>query len=151
MAKKTVFAKIVPEGTKDGIIEFPQDRVVYVAQLTDEGPTTDEERESFKAPCMKEVFKRCKPSKNIDLKTENGEPRRETFQFNSIQDFEDEQLIANSTLLHEEQGEINAYREVIQQLKENKTLQKVIKDNASREDLKNVLVALLAEIEESEN
>ena len=150
MARKTVITKVLDVDAQDGIIEFPQNRTLYADQFTDEGPLFEEDREGFKAQSMKDVFAHYQPQKDIDLDTEEGEPKEEHFDFRSIKDFEDEQLIAQSELLSTEQGKIDAYNAVIRQLEKNRTLQKAIKDGASRDGLKNALKALLAEIEDAE-
>jgi predicted component of type VI protein secretion system len=151
MAKKTVISKVLDTEAQDGIIEFPQNRALYADQFTDEAPNTDEEREGFKAKNMKEVFEHYQPSKKgVTLETEEGGAVFEDFDFKSVKDFDDEQLIAQSELLSEEQAKIDAYNSVIRQLEKNKTLRNTLKDEAARGNLKDALKALLAELEEAE-
>ncbi len=151
MAKKTVISKVLDAEAQDGIIEFPQNRALYADQFTDEAPNTDEEREGFKAKNMKEVFEHYQPSKKgVTLETEEGGAVFEDFDFKSVKDFDDEQLIAQSELLSEEQAKIDAYNSVIRQLEKNKTLRNTLKDEAARGNLKDALKALLAELEEAE-
>lgn len=151
MARKTVISKVLDADAQDGIIEFPQNRTLYVDQFTDEAPNTDEDREGFKPKNMKEVFEHYQPSKNgVALETEEGGAVYESFDFKSIKDFEDESLIAQSELLGAEKGKIDAYNSVIRQLEKNKTLRNTLKDAAARGNLKNALKALLAELDEAE-
>lgn len=151
MAKKTVISKVLDAEAQDGIIEFPQNRALYADQFTDEAPNTDEEREGFKAKNMKEVFEHYQPSKKgVTLETEEGGAVFEDFDFKSVKDFDDEQLIAQSELLSEEQAKIDAYNSVIRQLEKNKTLRNTLKDEAARGNLKDALKALLAELEDAE-
>lgn len=151
MARKTVISKVVEENAQEGVIEFPQNRTLYADQFTDVAPNTDEDREGFKARSMKEVFEHFQPSKEgITLSTEEGGAIYEDFQFKQMQDFEDEQLIAQSELLSEKKSKIDAYNSVIRQLEKNKTLRNVLKDGVAHEDLKNALKALLAELEDAE-
>lgn len=150
MARKTVITKVLDVEAQDGIIEFPQNRTLYADQFTDEAPTSDEDREGFKAKSMKDVFEHYQPSKNgVTLETEEGGAIYEDFDFKSIKDFEDEQLIAQSELLNETKGRIDAYNSVIRQLEKNKTLRNTLKDEAARGNLKNALKALLAELDEA--
>ena len=86
----------------------------------------------------------------MTLETEEGGAIYEDFDFKSIKDFEDEQLIAQSELLSNTKGRIDAYNSVIRQLEKNKTLRNTLKDEAARGNLKNALKALLAELEEAE-
>lgn len=151
MARKTVISKVLDADAQDGIIEFPQNRILYADQFTDEAPNTDEDREGFKPKNMKEVFEHYQPNKNgVALETEEGGAVYESFDFKSIKDFEDEALIEQSELLRAENGKIEAYNSVIRQLEKNKTLRNTLKDAAARGNLKNALKALLAELEEAE-
>ena len=151
MAKKTVISKVLDAEAQDGIIEFPQNRTLYADQFTDEAPNTDEEREGFKPKNMKEVFEHYQPGKKgVALETEEGGAAFEDFDFKSIKDFEDEQLIAQSELLSEEKAKIDAFNSVIRQLEKNKTLRNTLKDEAARGNLKDALKALLAELEDAE-
>ena len=151
MAKKTVITKVLDANAQDGIIEFPQNRTLYADQFTDVAPNTDEDREGFKAKSMKEVFEHYQPSKEgIALETEEGGAVYENFEFRQIKDFEDEQLIEQSELLSGKKAKIDAYNSVIRQLEKNKTLRNTLKDDSSKENLKNALKALLTELEDAD-
>ena len=100
---------------------------------------------------MKEVFEHYQPSKEgVALETEEGGAVYENFEFKQIKDFEDEQLIEQSNLLSSKKAKIDAYNSVIRQLEKNKTLRNTLKDDASKENLKNALKALLTELENAE-
>ncbi len=151
MARKTVISKVLDVEAQDGIIEFPQNRALYADQFTDEAPQSDEERDGFKAKSMKDVFEHYQPSKKgIALENEEGGAVYEDFDFKSIKDFEDEQLIDQSALLGAAKDKIDAYNSVIRQLEKNKSLRNALKDEAARGNLKDALKALLAELEEAE-
>ena len=150
MSRKTVITKVLDANAQDGIIEFPQNRTLYADQFTDAAPK-DEDREGFKAKSMKEVFEHYQPSKEgIALETEEGGAIYESFEFRQIKDFEDEQLIEQSQFLSGEKAKIDAYNSVIRQLEKNKTLRNTLKDDSSKENLKNALKALLAELDGAE-
>lgn len=151
MAKKTVITKVLDTEARDGVIEFPQNRTLYVDQFTDNAPNTDEEREGFKPRSMKEVFEHYRPTKEgIDLNTEEGGVVYEDFEFRQIKDFEDDRLIEQSALLSDKKAKIDAYQAIIFQLEKNKSLRSVLKEANSRESLVNVLKSLLAEIENAD-
>ncbi len=151
MARKTVISKVLDVEAQDGIIEFPQNRALYADQFTDEAPQSDDEREGFKTKSMKDVFEHYQPSKKgIALENEEGGAVYEDFDFKSVKDFEDEQLIDQSELLGAAKEKIDAYNSVIRQLEKNKSLRNALKDEAARGNLKDALKALLAEIEEAE-
>ena len=151
MAKKTVITKVLDADAQDGIIEFPQNRTLYVDQFTDKAPTTDEDREGFKPKNLREVFEHYQPSKEgVALETEEGGSVYEDFVFQQIKDFEDDRLIEQSPLLSEKKSKIDAYNAIIRQLQKNKPLRNALKDPASRESLLNVLKSLKREIEGAE-
>ena len=151
MARKTVITKVLDVEAQDGIIEFPQNRALYADQFTDEAPNSDDEREGFKAKSMKDVFEHYQPSKKgVALENEEGGAVYEDFDFKSVKDFEDEQLIGQSALLGAAKDKIDAYNSVIRQLEKNKTLRNALKDEAARGNLKDALKALLAELDEAE-
>ncbi|MBR5657396.1 MAG: hypothetical protein IKW98_12070 [Prevotella sp.] len=151
MARKTVISKVLDVEAQDGIIEFPQNRTLYADQFTDEAPTTDEDREGFKPKNMNEVFEHYQPSKKgVTMETEDGGAVYEDFDFKSVKDFEDEQLISQSDLMSGAKNKVDAYNSVIRQLEKNKTLRNTLKDEAARGNLKNALKALLAELDEAE-
>ena len=151
MARKTVISKVLDVEAQDGIIEFPQNRALYADQFTDEAPQSDDEREGFKAKSMKDVFEHYQPSKKgIALENEEGGAVYEDFDFKSVKDFEDEQLIEQSALLGAAKDKIDAYNSVIRQLEKNKSLRNALKDEDARGNLKDALKALLAELEEAE-
>lgn len=151
MAKKTVITKVLDANAQDGIIEFPQNRTLYVDQFTDKAPNTDEERDGFKPKNLKEVFEHYQPSKEgVALETEDGGSVYEDFVFKQIKDFEDEQLIEQSALLSDKKAKIDAYNAIIRQLQKNKPLRNALKDPSSRESLLTVLKSLQAEIEDAE-
>lgn len=151
MARKTVISKVLPANAEDRIIEAPDNRTLYAGKFTEEGPNTDDDRAGFKPKSMKDVFEHYQPSKSgVALETEEGGSVYESYDFKSIKDFEDEQLIAQSELLSKEQDKIDAYNSVIRQLEKNKSLRSTLKDDAARGNLKNALKALLAEIEAAE-
>lgn len=151
MAKKTVITKVLDANAQNGIIEFPQNRTLYADQFTDVAPNTDEERKGFKAKSMKEVFEHYQPSKEgVALEIGEGGVVYENFDFKQIKDFEDEQLIEQSELLSSRKAKIDAYNSVIRQLEKNKSLRNTLKDDSSKESLKNALKALLTELEDAE-
>lgn len=151
MAKKTVITKVLDTNVQDGVIEFPQNRTLYVDQFTDDVPNTDEDREGFKPKNMEEVFEHYQPGKEgVALETEDGMSIFEDFQFRQIKDFDDESLIAQSGTLSEKKAKIDAYNSIIRQLEKNKSLRTALKDPNSRQSLINVLQSMLKEIEDAE-
>ena len=150
MARKTVISKVLPANAEDRIIEAPNNLTLYAGKFTEDGPNTDDDRAEFKAKSMKDVFERYQPSKSgVAMETEDGGSVYESFDFKSIKDFEDEQLIAQSPLMAATQEKVDAYNSVIRQLEKNKSLRNTLRDQSARGSLKNALKALLAELDEA--
>jgi len=148
MLKTTVITKVIDASATDGIIEFPQNKTLYVDQFTDTPPDCDEDRYSFKPKSISDVFKYYQPQKEgIQLETEEGNSIYQDFKFKNTKDFEDEQLISQSEYLNGQKSKIEAYNSVIHQLEKNKTLRNSLREQESKENLKNALKALLAELE----
>lgn len=148
MAKKTVITKVLDANAEDGIIEFPQNKTLYVDQFTDGEYIPEEHREGFQPKNMNDVFEHYQPAKDgVELEAEDNSIVTENFVFKSIKDFEDQSLIQQSGLLKDEMGKMDALDSVIRQLEKNKTLRNALKDAAARGDLANALKALLSELE----
>lgn len=151
MARKTVITKVLDAEAQDGIIEFPQNRTLYVDQFTAVPQADEEMLEPFKATSMKSVFEHYQPAvEGVEMVTEEGETLSEDFEFRSLKDFDDNTLISQSSHLSGEQAKIDAYNAVVRQLEKNKTLRNALKDGAARGQLTNALKALLAELEDAE-
>ena len=78
----------------------------------------------------------------------------ETLHFNEIKDFEANggkgNLVANSEFLSGEKGKMDSYAKVRKQIEQNKKLRDILKDPKSKEELKEYLQAMLAELKENE-
>lgn len=152
MSSNTILARIKEESGKDEFQWLSQNRTFYADQFTEEGPTSDDDRATIAPKSMKEVFEHYKPQKSeVELEDEDGSPIYEDFKFRSINDFEDEQIIANSPHLNNERSKVESYNSIIRHLEKNKPLRNALKDSNAREELKNALKALIAELEESNN
>ena len=144
-------SKVLDEQGEASMADLPPNRTLYVDQFTDEAPQYDEDRTPFAAKNMKDVFEHYQPSKRVELQDENDAVVSEEFSFTEIKDFEDEQLIAQSKLLSEEQAKINTYNTVARQLEKSKAIRTALRDDAVRGHLCDALRALLAELENADN
>jgi len=151
MARKTVITKVLDVEAQDGIIEFPQNKTLYADQFTADGPTSDEDREAFKAKDMKQVFEHYQPSvEGVALDGEDGGTVMEDFEFHQIKDFDDEQLIAQSETMGAAKSKADAYNAIVRQLEKNKALRNALKDAQARGQLRDALKALLTELEQAD-
>lgn len=146
MAKKTIIAKVLDVEAQDGIIEFPQNRTLYVEQLTDKAPIKPDG--VFEPETLEEVFDHYKPEKkNVEMLDQNGKSVKENFRFGSLKDFDDRGLIDQSEFLKNQKSMIELYSLIEQQLLRNKLLRKAFEDEDARKNLVTALQALLSELQ----
>lgn len=149
MATNTFLAKVKKESGKDEFQWISQNRTLYADQLTENGPTNEEERKAFCPKSMKDVFDICNPRKtDVNLETEDDRPVAEDFEFHELKDFEDEQLIEKSPCLRKQKQLIATYNAMLYQLERNRMLKNVLKDDDARATLEKTLLTLIAELEE---
>ena len=147
MERQTIYTRALDKDDEwDGIVEFSQNRTLYIDQFVSKETLSVRDFTPFQAESMEQVFERYKPSKEIELKTEEGASLYEQFFFCSLEDFEDEQLIAHCELLATEVDKIDTYNSIIFQLERNKALRDTIGNEAARGKLRDVVVSLLAEL-----
>lgn len=148
MAKKTVISKVLDAEAVDGIIEFPQNKTLYVDQFTDMAPVKP--GEVFQPETMEDVFEHYHPEKrNIQMQDLEGRSIKEDFKFNAIKDFDDKELIKQSAYLSQQKAAIDSYKTIEQQMIKNKVLRRAFEDEESRRHLVVALQALLAELEKN--
>lgn len=146
MATKTVISKVLDAEAVDGIIEFPQNKTLYVDQFTDMTPVKP--GDVFQPETMEDVFNFYKPEKkNVQMLDLEGKPVKENFKFNAIKDFDDKELIKQSPYLAQQKSAVDSYKTIEQQLIKNKILRRAYENEESRKHLIVALQALLAELE----
>jgi hypothetical protein len=147
MERQTIYTRALDKDDDwDGIVEFSQNRTLYVDQLVSDETISTRDYEPFRADSMEQVFDHYKPGKEVELKTGEGVSLYEQFSFRSLDDFEDEQLIAQSELLVTEVDKIDTYNNIIFHVERNKALRDVFKDETARKQLRDVVASWLAEL-----
>ena len=148
MATKTVISKVLDAEAVDGIIEFPQNKTLYVDQFTDMAPVKP--GDVFQPETMEDVFNFYKPEKkNVQMLDLEGKPVKENFKFNAIKDFDDKELIKQSPYLAQQKSAVDSYKTIEQQLIKNKILRRAYENAESRKHPIVALQALLAELEKN--
>ena len=146
MTSKTVFAETKYDEAQAGIPYVPQDKTLYIEQLTDMAPIKP--GDIYQPETIEDVFEHYKPEKKgVQMSDLEGRPIRENFRFTAIKDFDDKQLIEQSTYLHQQKSTMDSYKNIEQQLIKNKVLRRAFEDEEGRKNLINALRALLAELE----
>lgn len=101
--------------------------------------------------CIDDAFAHFKPKVNVDFTDEEGGSVSETLKFGELRDFEANggkgRLVENSEFLSGVKQKIDTNAKIRKSIEQNRKLRDILKDEASREELKEMLEAMLAEIE----
>lgn len=144
--EKTTFTKVEKDEAEAGIPFVPQDKTLYIEQLTDMAPIKP--GEIIQPETIADVFEYFRPEKKgVQMRDLEGRPVSENFRFTAIKDFDDKQLIEQSPYLHQQKATMDSYRNIEQQLIKNKVLRRAFEDEEGRKSLVSALRALLAELE----
>lgn len=138
-------------GAKVNLID--NNKTLYIDQFTSE---PDEEHEFTQdVHTIEDAFRIFQPKVKVEFDDEDGGDVPETLSFSEIRDFEARegkgQLVKNSPYLSGVKSKIDVHADMRKNIEKNRKLRDLLKDAASREDLKVVLTTLLAELESSTN
>lgn len=146
MAKKTVISKVLDAEAVDGIIEFPQNKTLYMDQFTDK--VTKENKGIFQPETIGQVFNHYKPEKKgVEMFDADGKSIKEDFKFETMRDFDEKNLVAQSKYLSTQNDKVASFQNIEQKLMRNRKLKKAFEDEDGRKNLVSALEALLAELQ----
>ena len=101
--------------------------------------------------CIEDAFAHFKPKVEVDFTDEEGGSVNETLKFNDIRDFEAQggkgRLVQNSEFLSGVKTKIDTNVKIRKSIEQNRKLREILKDDSSRAELKEMLQAMLAELE----
>jgi len=149
MSLRENFISDAPDEETGGKVNaISQNKTLYIGQFTD----TVAEPELFQeANTIKDVFEKFKPQTTVEFQTEDGDYVEETLSFKEMKDFEinngSGQLVQNSQFLLTAKNNIEANAKIKKQIEQNKRLRDLLANQQSKDELRNVLQALLDEIE----
>lgn len=111
---------------------LPSNKILYAARLN-----SDEEADANPVKCtnLKEVFEKFRPSFNVDLETEEGEPVNADFEIRAMKDFTSKELIENNEHLQRTYYAKEMMADLDKQLKKNNALKKTLSDKEKKEAL----------------
>ena len=102
---------------------------------------------------INDAFAHFQPKVEVDFVDEEGGSVNETLHFNEIRDFEAQggkgNLVSNSEFLSGVKAKIDTTAKVRKSIEQNRKLRDILKEGESREELKEMLKALLDELENS--
>ena len=99
---------------------------------------------------INEAFEHFKPSVEVDFVDEEGGSVNEKLHFSELRDFEAQggkgRLVENSQFLSSVKQKIDTNAKIRKSIEQNRKLRDILKEAGSREELKQMLQAMLAEL-----
>ncbi|MCI6118997.1 MAG: hypothetical protein MR717_06875 [Prevotella sp.] len=151
MAIKENFISMAPDeesGAKVSLID--NNKTLMIDQYTsDVEPGNPELVEDIQN--INDAFAHFKPSVEVDFIDEDGGSVNETLKFGELRDFEANggkgRLVENSTFLSGVKQKIDTNVKIRKSIEQNRKLRDILKEAGSRDELKQMLQAMLNELE----
>lgn len=153
MAMKENFISMTPDEVSSAKVNpIDNNKTLYMDQFTSDAEAGNPEFvEDIQN--INDAFAHFKPSVNVDFTDEEGGTVSETLHFNEIRDFEADggkgRLVQNSEFLSGVKAKADTSAKIRKSIEQNRKLREILKDGESREELKEMLEAMLAELEEN--
>ena len=100
---------------------------------------------------INDAFAHFKPKVEVDFVDEEGGSVNEVLEFNELRDFEAQggkgNLVKNSQFLSGVKQKIDTSVKIRKSIEQNRKLRDILKDASAKEELKEMLQAMLAELE----
>ena len=138
-----VYEKDAPQGVKI----VPDNKTLMAMQFNDE---PDDEINPVRIKNMKELFAQYQPSKEVVLKSSDGESEEKVFKFNNLKDFTKDGIIEQSEVLQQLQEQENVYARLVDVMKNNDNLRNVVSNDDTKKDFIELLGTLIEELTETE-
>lgn len=151
MALKENFISMAPDEESNAKVSpIDNNKTLMVDQYTsDVEPGNPELVEDIQS--INDAFAHFKPSVEVDFTDEEGGSVSETLHFSELRDFEAQggkgRLVENSQFLSGVKKKIDSSRGIRKSIEQNRKLRDILKDAPSREELKEMLQAMLQELE----
>lgn len=152
MAIKENFISMAPDEESNAKVSpIDNNKTLMIDQYTsDAEPGNPELVEDIRN--IGDAFAHFKPSVEVDFTDEDGGAVNETLHFNELRDFEAQggkgRLVANSEFLSSIKKKVDINAKIRKNIEQNRKLRDILKDESSRKELKEMLKALLAELEQ---
>ena len=148
---KENFISMAPdEESSAKVSPIDSNKTMYVDQFTTDveagNPELVEDIQS-----IDDAFAHFRPKVSVDFTDEEGGSVSETLKFSEIRDFEAQggkgRLVQNSEFLSGVKAKIDTNVKVRKSIEQNRKLREILKDEGSKAELKEMLEAMLAELE----
>jgi predicted component of type VI protein secretion system len=151
MAMKENFISMAPDEESNAkVTPIDNNKTLMIDQYTsDVDPGDPEFIEDIQN--INDAFAHFKPKVEVDFVDEEGGSVNETLHFNELRDFEAQggkgNLVQNSEFLSGIKKNIDTNAKIRKSIEQNRKLRDILKDAEARGELKEMLTALLAELE----
>ena len=151
MAIKENFISMAPDeesGAKVSLIDNNKTLMIdqYTSNVEPGNPELVEDIQN-----INDAFAHFKPSVEVDFIDEDGGSVNETLKFGELRDFEANggkgRLVENSTFLSGVKQKIDTNVKIRKSIEQNRKLRDILKEAGSRDELKQMLQAMLNELE----
>ncbi len=154
MAIKENFISMAPdEASSAKVSPIDNNKTLMMDQYTsDVEPGNPELVEDIQT--IDDAFAHFKPTVEVDFIDEEGGSVNEKLHFSELRDFEAQggkgKLVTNSAFLSGVKQNIDVNTKIRKNIEQNRKLRDILKDSSSREELKEMLKAMLAELENNQ-
>lgn len=151
MAMKENFISMAPDQESNAKVSLiDQNKTLMMDQFTsDAEPGNPELVEDIQN--INDAFAHFKPKVEVDFVDEEGGSVNETLNFTELRDFEADggkgRLVQNSQFLSGVKEKIDVNKKIRKSIEQNRKLRDILKEESSRQELKEMLQAMLAELE----
>ena len=125
----------------------PDNKTLIALPFNDEH---DEDIEPVRLKSMKEIFKHYQPSREVVLKTAEGDSEELVLKFNSLKDFTKDGIIEQSQVLQDLEEQEDVYSRMLDVIQNNEKLRNVISNEENKTEFLALLDALIEELNEDE-
>lgn len=132
----------------EAIADIASNRTLLVQKLTVNDAVKPEAVYDLKN--VEEVFAHFKPQCTVEFQDEEGKTKSEDLHFSNLGDFGVKSVIDQSLFLTNLNVEVEQYQKIAKQFKSNKVLKSLVENPEGKQTLKEVLTALLHELESAE-
>lgn len=151
MAMKENFISMAPDQESNAKVSLiDQNKTLMMDQFTsDAEPGNPEFVEDIQN--IEDAFAHFQPKVEVDFVDEEGGSVNETLKFGEIRDFQADggkgRLVQNSQFLSGVKAKIDVNTKIRKSIEQNRKLRDILKEEGSRQELKEMLQAMLAELE----
>jgi hypothetical protein len=133
----------------EAIADIANNRTLFVQKLTVNDAVKPEAVYDLKN--VEEVFAHFKPQCTVDFTTEEGTTKSEELRFGNLGDFGVKSVIDQSSFLTNLNVEVEQYQKIAKQFKSNKVLKSLVETPEGKQTVKDVLTALLHELNSADD